>query len=114
MRRRDVQSKRWRPVVERRLRRWLTVALAGPHGAAARRANGVAIVKLDRLGDFVLALGAVRRLLAHFGPDSLLVISAVAEPLAAREFPEVPRIVMPASRGHGSMWAIARQFRREL
>lgn len=75
----------------------------------------VALVKLDRLGDFVLALSAIRLLLAYYGEkDCLLVISPAAEPLACREFPHTPRLLLPASLGHGRTLIAAAKYRRQL
>lgn len=60
------------------------------------RSYRLAILKLDRLGDAVLALGAVRLLVREFGAsETLLIVSTVAEPLFRREFPEVKLLVMP-------------------
>jgi ADP-heptose:LPS heptosyltransferase len=54
------------------------------------------ILKLDRLGDAVLSLGAVRELLREFGEqETLLVVSTVAEPLFRAELPEVELLVLP-------------------
>lgn len=54
------------------------------------------ILKLDRLGDAVLSLGAVRELLREFGDmETLLVVSTLAEPLFRAEFPEVELLVLP-------------------
>lgn len=65
--------------------------------AARSRRYRLAILKLDRLGDAVLALGAVRRLVREFGEaDTLLIVSPIAEPLFAAEFPGVERLVLPA------------------
>ena len=60
------------------------------------RGYRLVILKLDRLGDGVLALGAVRLLVREFGArETLLIVSTVAEPLFRREFPEVELSVMP-------------------
>ena len=57
------------------------------------------ILKLDRLGDAVLSLGAVRELLREFGEqETLLVVSTVAEPLFRAELPEVELLVLPGRR----------------
>ena len=57
----------------------------------------VAVVKLDRLGDAVLALGAIHTLIQEFGSQScLLVVSPQAEVLMRREFPKVDLLVLPA------------------
>ena len=67
-----------------------------PHPARSRRYR-LAVLKLDRLGDAVLALGAVRCLVREFGEaDTLLIVSPIAEPLFAAEFPDVERLVLPA------------------
>lgn len=67
-----------------------------PHPARSRRYR-LAVLKLDRLGDAVLALGAIRRLVCEFGEaDTLLIVSPIAEPLFAAEFPDVERLVLPA------------------
>ena len=60
------------------------------------RGYKLAILKLDRLGDAVLALGALRLLVKEFGAqETLLIVSTVAEPLFRREFPAVDLLVMP-------------------
>lgn len=57
----------------------------------------VTILKLDRLGDAVLSLGVVRRMVAHVGPgQALLVVSDIAEPLYRMEFPDTDMLVLPA------------------
>ncbi len=62
-----------------------------------RQSFRLAILKLDRLGDAVLGLGAVRRLTAQFGEkDTLLIISPLAEPLYQREFPDATLLILPA------------------
>jgi ADP-heptose:LPS heptosyltransferase len=96
-----------------RLRRWV---VRGISGAAVPPAPGpdyaVAIVKLDRLGDFVLALAAIHALVQHHGAERcLLVVSPVAAPLAAREFPAVARIILPHSLGHWGALRTARRLR---
>jgi ADP-heptose:LPS heptosyltransferase len=72
-------------------RKFLAALLAGrkpsAHRATHRRLK-LCLFKLDGIGDFVLALGAIRHLLAHFGEEHCaLVLSAPAAPLARREFP---------------------------
>jgi ADP-heptose:LPS heptosyltransferase len=68
------------------------------------------IYKADRLGDFVLALGAIRRLVAAAGAQrSVLVITGSAAELAAREFPETDLVIVdPCRSGAGAaaveMW----------
>lgn len=57
----------------------------------------LAILKLDRLGDAVLALGAMRRLMKDHGEaDTLLIVSPIAEGLLRSEFPRASFLVMPA------------------
>lgn len=68
---------------------------ARPLGPPRRRFRAV-IFKVDRIGDFILALGAIRVALREWGEDQcLLVVSPLAEELAAREFPRTPRLVLP-------------------
>ena len=65
------------------------------------------IFKPDRLGDFVLALGAIRLLLETFGEDRcVLVLSPFASELAALEFPRTPRVVVPAFGGENLQEAV--------
>ena len=62
-----------------------------------RRHFRLVILKLDRLGDAVLALGAMRRLMNEHGEaDTLLIVSPIAEPLLRGEFPRAAFLVMPA------------------
>jgi ADP-heptose:LPS heptosyltransferase len=56
----------------------------------------LAVLKLDRLGDAVLSLGAVRRLTAEFGEkETLLIVSTIAAPLYRTEFPRATLLVLP-------------------
>lgn len=74
----------------------LTLAMLRLLPQGRGRGYRLAILKLDRLGDAVLALGAVRLLVREFGAsETLLIVSTVAEPLFRREFPEVELLVMP-------------------
>lgn len=70
------------------------------------------IYKADRLGDFVLALGAIRLLLASAEPErSVLVVTATAAALAAREFPQTDLVIVdPCRSGAGA--AAAERWRR--
>lgn len=80
------------------VRRWVGRRLSGPPRARPARHWRAAIYQLDRLGDLVLATGAIRTLLAAWGEtECLLVVSTAAAPLAAREFPRTPRIVLPTT-----------------
>ncbi len=96
------------------LRRRLAIRLARPEQPLSLPARRRAcLYKVDRLGDFVLALGALRQLVAHFGEEECrLVVSAPAEPLAAAEFPRVARwVVPPAANG---VWREVRPLRAQL
>lgn len=74
----------------------LTLALLRLVPQGRGRGYRLVILKLDRLGDAALALGAVRLLVREFGArETLLIVSTVAEPLFIREFPEVDLLVMP-------------------
>jgi ADP-heptose:LPS heptosyltransferase len=55
------------------------------------------ILKLDRLGDAVLSLGAVRKLLSSFREEeTLLIVSRIAAPIYHLEFPGITLLIMPA------------------
>jgi ADP-heptose:LPS heptosyltransferase len=83
--------------------------------AGAVRSYRAAIVKVDRIGDFVLAVSAIRTALAHYGEQNcVLVISTQAEPLVAREFPVVARIALPAVVGHVGYFSEAGRARAAL
>lgn len=70
------------------------------------------IYKADNLGDFVLALGAIRQLVASAGPRrSVLVITESAAELAAREFPETDLVTVASCRS-GAGAAAAEMWRR--
>ncbi|MBI4621984.1 MAG: hypothetical protein HY736_02045 [Verrucomicrobia bacterium] len=79
------------------LRNFLARRIAGrPARPPDRAAFACTIVKLDRLGDFVLATGAIGRLLEHFGAaHCALITSFEVAALAAREFPNVARHSLP-------------------
>lgn len=62
-----------------------------------RRHFRLTLLKLDKLGDGVLALGAIRRLTSCFGEaNCLLVVSPIAEPLLRLEFPQAAFLILPA------------------
>lgn len=74
----------------------LTLAAACVWPRRRKRSFRLTILKLDRLGDAVLSLGAIRELLREFGgQETLLVVSTIAEPLFRAEFPEVELLVLP-------------------
>ena len=87
--------------LSRPIRQALVRWMSRPRSRGGSASFAAAVVKLDRLGDFVLALAAIRAILRHYGEDRcLLVISPVAEELAATEFPSTTRWVLPHSLGH--------------
>ena len=97
-------------------RRWHARAWARPaHSVREPRWFAAVVLKLDRIGDFVLALGAIRLVCERFGEENcaLLVAPGVAE-LAAREFPRAERIVLPPFPRHKWAWRDWRRARREL
>lgn len=72
----------------------------GRQRSGARKFSAI-VVKLDRIGDFVLALSAIRLVTRHFGEKSCaLVISNEVVDLARIEFPDATRIVLPAFVRH--------------
>lgn len=74
----------------------LTLAAASVWPRRKKRQFRLTILKLDRLGDAVLSLGAARELLREFGTkETLMVVSTVAEPLFRAELPEVELLVLP-------------------
>jgi ADP-heptose:LPS heptosyltransferase len=95
-------------------RRWLARRWLGPIAVktpAQRRA--VCIYKVDRLGDAVLALGAIRTLVQKFGEENCrLIVSDAAEPLFAAEFPRAPRWTAPANAS--GIWREIRPLQRRL
>ncbi|WP_395752794.1 glycosyltransferase family 9 protein [Prosthecobacter sp.] len=75
---------------------WLILALLHLTPRGRGRYYRLVVLKLDRLGDAVLSLGAVRLLVKEFGTDNtLLIVSTVAEPFFRREFPAVDLLVLP-------------------
>ena len=96
-------------------RRWLAhrLALPLPRKKTLRQSRRAAIYKVDRLGDFVLATGALHTLFRHFGAEHCrLIVSEVAAPLAAVEFPTVERWVIPAQAAQ--VWREIRPLRARL
>ena len=83
------------------LRDRLARRMAGPvTPSPAVPAFACTIVKLDRIGDFVLSTGAIRKLVGHFGEARCaLVVSVEAEPFARREFPGVACCALPVAAG---------------
>ena len=96
------------------LRRLLVAWSCGVINAPLIRSRySVAVVKLDRLGDFILAVATIRRIAERFGEKNcLLVVSSIAEEIAAQEFPFATRVVLPCSILHLRTAKIARHFKR--
>ncbi len=94
------------------MRRTIARALAGTVPVSSpTRQRRFCIHKVDRLGDFVLALGALRLLTEHLGAaECRLVVSAAAAPLAAAELPDVERWTIPANASGvlAQMWPLRR------
>lgn len=73
------------------------------------------IYKVDRLGDFILASGAIRAVLEHFGPPNcLLIVSPRAAEAAKVLFPATPLLSIPESLGHGKAFMRSWRLRRLL
>lgn len=74
----------------------------------------ICIYQLGRLGDLILASSAIRLLVDAFGAEQCtLIVSDVAAPFAALEFPQVPRHVLPAIAPGiiRDVWSVARRTR---
>lgn len=87
-----------RTLIPHRLRGWLGARLCPrPPLAPDATVFRACIFTVGQVGDFVLALSAVRRLLAEYGEDRcVLVVTPATAPLAQREFPAAVRTVLPA------------------
>lgn len=84
------------------------IGSAGP--AQHRKA---CLYKVDRIGDFVLATGALEAAIDHFGAKATrLVVSAEVSPFAALEFPEIDRWTLPANPT--GLWRTLRPLRQQL
>jgi ADP-heptose:LPS heptosyltransferase len=85
-----------RTVLPTGLRNWLGARLSGPPRGPVRRQAAACIYAIGSIGDFVLALSALRLLLARFGAENCtLVLPPAVAALAAREFPSARRLVLP-------------------
>lgn len=103
----------WAKTIGTAVWRRLIARFDGPIGKPLGRAYSAAVVKVDRLGDFVLALGAIRTVLAHFGQERcVLIVSPFAEEVARREFPATDVVVVPAMLTHRQLWREASGARR--
>lgn len=96
------------------IRRLVGRHLAGPlPGRSPRATRTACIYKVDRIGDFVLATGAIHLLRAHFGPEQCrLIVSAEVASLAGAEFPDLPPWTIPSSAA--GVWREMRPLRRRL
>jgi ADP-heptose:LPS heptosyltransferase len=88
--------------------------------ARRRRVSGqpcrpVGIYKADRLGDFVLASGAIQRIVEQEGAENcLLILAPYARELARRQFPELEQaIVEPWHSGLGPMLRYLKEHAEE-
>lgn len=89
---------------------WLLRGRRRPRGAPRW---SLGIYKADRLGDFVLALGAIRLLVESASAGrSVLVISPYTAELAAREFPHTDLVVVDPWRGGAAAAGVERWRRR--
>ena len=83
-----------------RIWRMLGRAAGEPH-----RHYSAVVLKLDRLGDFVLALSAIRLVLEKFGEERCaLVIGPDLAGLARQEFPRATVILLPPFARHKRAW----------
>jgi ADP-heptose:LPS heptosyltransferase len=97
------------------LRRWHARLWAGAAPAREARKFSAVVVKLDRIGDFVLAIGAIRLIGGRYGEENCaLVIAPDVAELAAREFPQATLIVLPPFVRHKRAWPDWRRARRLL
>ena len=78
------------------IRNRLGALLSGPSSGKRLRRHRACLYALGRIGDFVLVLSALRRLIREFGPDGcVLVIPEATAPIVTREFPGVRFITLP-------------------
>src|ERR1035437_9081597 len=94
-------------------RRLISRFCAGGRHRKVGRRYAVAIIKMDRLGDFVLAVSAIRRLIERYGEsECLLVVSPLTSALAKREFPCVEILVLPWGLSHIRTLGATMRYRR--
>jgi len=80
-----------RSAILRLLARW-----PRPRREKARRDYDLVILKLDHIGDFILATGAIRFAISKTRGRTLLIVSEAAEPIARQLFPDVEVLGLPA------------------
>src|SRR5580698_9663310 len=83
---------------------WLVYRWTGLTRQRARAPHWrIGIYKVDRLGDFVLALGAIRAITEIAGEENCLLFhGAAAAELARREFPRLAKVEVPSL--DGKLW----------
>ena len=82
----------------------------GRESVATRRWR-IGIYKVDRLGDFVLSVGAIRAIIEIAGVDNCVLIhSAASSQMARREFQNIARVEIPPL--DGKLWVTRRRLRR--
>jgi ADP-heptose:LPS heptosyltransferase len=99
----------------RDLHYWLWRSLGPARAAASRRALAATIVKVDNIGDFVLALSAIRMLTRHFGEEAcaLVVANGLAQ-IAGMEFPRACILELPAGVKKKQAWPLWWKARSRL
>lgn len=81
----------------------------------AQQRYKVCILKADRLGDAVLALGALRLLVSKFGEEECFIIASKwSELLFRHEFPLATIVVMPSHVTHKDLLRTGRQLRLQF
>lgn len=86
-----------RTLIPTAMRNALGSLLRGPPRGKRRVSRQVCLFALGMIGDVVLALSALRRLIEHHGPQHcVLVVSPSVQALARREFPGVEIVLLPS------------------
>jgi ADP-heptose:LPS heptosyltransferase len=86
-----------------------------PAGVVPSEQYAAVIMKPDGIGDFILAMSAIRLVLQHHGEQNCaLLIAPAVEELARLEFPRALRIVIPAFPRHKRAFTEWRWVRRRL
>ncbi len=95
------------------LRGMIARRLAGSNPSGHAIARPIGIYKVDRIGDFVLATGAIHLLVERFGAENCrLIVSEAAAELAAAEFPLMSRWTAPEAAN--GVWREMRPLRARL
>lgn len=85
-----------RTLIPAGLREALGLLLGGPPAAKNPANREVCLFALGMIGDAVLALSALRRLIEHHGQQNcVLVVTPAVHALIGREFPGVETVVLP-------------------